>query len=306
MDFDNSCVTTPRIKCFNRKTGLFSYIQACLYSEHKRNHAFRTKEINVSEIPDPVPLDRRRDRIVALVKSCGFMAVEELARRFNVSVQTIRTDLRDLQEQGRVFRRHGLAGPAPDPDNSAYEKREVWNRSGKMAIAAKIAELIPEGCTIAIGTGTTAELAAQHLSSHRNLTVLTNNLHVVLTLQNAPNVTLRLAGGTVRTRDLDIIGADSADFFGGLRADYGIVSVGGMTDDGDLLDFNMDEVRARRALVGCCDHAILMIDEKKVGRKALCRDGHASDFQTVLLNSAPGDALQRALVRARCKIVISA
>jgi len=258
----------------------------------------------VSEIPDPVPLDRRRDRIVTLVKSCGFMAVEELARRFNVSVQTIRTDLRDLQEQGRVFRRHGLAGPAPDPDNSAYEKREVWNRSGKMAIAARVAELIPEGCTIAIGTGTTAELAAQHLSSHRNLTVLTNNLHVVLTLQNAPNVTLRLAGGTVRTRDLDIIGADSADFFGGLRADYGIVSVGGMTDDGDLLDFNMDEVRARRALVSCCDHAILMIDEKKVGRKALCRDGHASDFQTVLLNTAPGDALQRALVKARSQIVV--
>ncbi|MEK9843928.1 MULTISPECIES: hypothetical protein [Thalassospira] len=67
----------------------------------------------------------------------------------------------------------------------------------------------------------------------------------------------------------------------------------------------MDEVRARRALVGCCDHAILMIDEKKVGRKALCRDGHASDFRTVLLNSAPGDALQRALVKARFKIVVA-
>ncbi len=304
MDFDNSCVTTPRNKCFNRRTGLCTCNHACLYSTTKRNHYFRTKEICVSEIPDPVPLDRRRDRIVALVKSCGFMAVEELARRFNVSVQTIRTDLRDLQEQGRVFRRHGLAGPAPDPDNSAYEKREVWNRSGKMAIAAKIAELVPEGCTIAIGTGTTAELAAQHLSSHRNLTVLTNNLHVVMALQNAPNVTLRLAGGTVRTRDLDIIGADSADFFGSMRADFGIVSVGGMSDDGDLLDFNMDEVRARRALVACCDHAILMIDEKKVGRKALCRDGHACDYQTVLLNTAPSDALQRALVKARSQIVV--
>lgn len=258
----------------------------------------------MTKTSDAVPLDRRRDRIVALVKSTGFMAVEELARRFNVSVQTIRTDLRDLHEQGRVFRRHGLAGPAPDPDNSAYEKREVWNRTGKMAIASKVADLIPEGCTIAIGTGTTAELAAQHLASHRNLTVLTNNLHVVMALQNAPNVTLRLAGGTVRTRDLDIIGADSADFFGSMRADYGIVSVGGMSDEGDLLDFNMDEVRARRALVSCCDHAILMIDEKKVGRKALCRDGHASDFQTVLLNTAPSDALQRALVKARSQIVV--
>ena len=52
------------------------------------------------------------------------------------------------------------------------------------------------------------------------------------------------------------------------------------------------------------DPDLLMIDEKKVGRKALCRDGHASDFQTVLLNTAPSDALQRALVKARSQIVV--
>lgn len=256
-------------------------------------------------MPRPVPIENRRDRIVALVKTCGFMAVEELARRFNVSVQTIRTDLRDLQEQGRIFRRHGKAGPAPAPDNTSYENREVWNRNGKRALATKLTSLIPEGCTIAIGTGTTAELAAQSLMQHRNLTVLTNNIHVVLTLQNAPGVTLRLSGGTIRTRDLDVIGADSADFFGCYRADFGIVSVGGMAPEGDLMDFNMDEVRARRALVQCCDHAILLVDDRKIGRKALCRDGHASDFRTVILNSPPSDALQKRLVQSRTSLIIA-
>jgi DeoR family glycerol-3-phosphate regulon repressor len=252
-----------------------------------------------------VPLDRRRDRIVSLVKSCGFMAVEELARRFNVSVQTIRADLRDLQEQGRIFRRHGLAGPAMDPDNSSYESREVWNRDGKRALAAKVAELIPEGCTVAIGTGTTAELAAQSLSAHRNLTVLTNNLHVVLAMQSAPGVTLRLSGGTIRIRDLDVIGADSMDFFGGYRADYGILSIGGMSPDGDLLDFNMEEVRARRAVMQCCDQSILLVDEKKIGRKALCRDGHASDFDAVILNAPPGEALRKRLVQGRTSLHVT-
>ncbi|OSQ44780.1 DeoR/GlpR family DNA-binding transcription regulator [Thalassospira sp. MCCC 1A01428] len=256
-------------------------------------------------MPRPVPIENRRDRIVSLVKSCGFMAVEELARRFDVSVQTIRTDLRDLQEQGRIFRRHGKAGPAPVPDNTSYEKREVWNRDGKRALAAKLTSMIPEGCTIAIGTGTTAELAASSLARHRNLTVLTNNLHVVLTLQNAPGVTLRLSGGTIRTRDLDVIGADSAEFFGCYRADFGIVSVGGMSPDGDLMDFNMDEVRARRALVQCCDHAILLVDDRKMGRKALCRDGHASDFDTVILNAAPSDILQTRLVQNRTSLIVA-
>ncbi|RCK53636.1 DeoR family transcriptional regulator [Thalassospira profundimaris] len=256
-------------------------------------------------MPRAVPIENRRDRIVALVKSCGFMAVEELARRFDVSVQTIRTDLRDLQEQGRIFRRHGKAGPAPTPDNTSYENREVWNRNGKRALATQLTNLIPEGCTIAIGTGTTAELAAQSLSQHRNLTVLTNNIHVVLTLQNAPGVTLRLSGGTVRTRDLDVIGADSADFFGCYHAEFGIVSVGGMTPEGDLMDFNMDEVRARRALVQCCDHAILLVDDRKIGRNALCRDGHAGDFKTVILNSPPSDALQKRLVQNRTSLIIA-
>ena len=71
------------------------------------------------------------------------------------------------------------------------------------------------------------------------------------------------------------------------------------------MDFNMDEVRARRALVACCDHAILLVDEKKVGRKALCRDGHASDFKTVMLNTAPGDILQQQLVRGRSQVIVA-
>lgn len=211
---------------------------------------------------------RRHDRILSLLAQHALLSAASLAELLGVTVQTVRTDLRMLDEEGVIRRRHGTAHLATPGDNIGFQPRLAVSRDEKARIGEAVAKLIPPGASVALGTGTTVEAVARALSRHSDLTVFTNSIHTVLALHLAPKVTVSLAGGAVRLRDLDFIGAESVDFFAHVRADFAVFSVGGLSPAGDLLDFNMEEIRARRAIFDCARHRILVMDQSKFGRTA--------------------------------------
>ena len=97
----------------------------------------------------------------------------------------------------------------------------------------------------------------------------------------------------VRLRDLDVIGLESVEFLARLRPDYAIFSVGGVSPAGDLLDFNMEEVRTRRAIFARARHRILVIDQSKFGRPAPHADGKLWAADTVISGrDLPGEIQQ--------------
>ncbi|WP_259781546.1 DeoR/GlpR family DNA-binding transcription regulator [Aestuariispira ectoiniformans] len=233
----------------------------------------------------------RRDAIVKYVTENGATALSFLADHFAVSVQSIRNDVRQLTEEGLLFRRHGDVAPPPFRDNIGYDQRGIWNLSGKIHIAELAAGLLPDNCSISLGTGTTVEQVALHLRNHQNLDILTNNLHIVVPLCSWDNCNLLLAGGHVRKRDQDIIGADALDFFSRYRCDFSIVSVGGLGEDGALYDFNDDEVHSRRGQFDHSNTRILVVDSRKFDRRALCQNGTVADFDYLICDRKPPQAV---------------
>lgn len=235
---------------------------------------------------------RRHDRILSLLASHASLSASALADLLSVSVQTIRSDLRMLDEEGVIRRRHGAAHLLTPGDNIAYEPRLEVSRDEKSRIGEVVAGMVPPGATIALGTGTTVEACARALAQHEGLTVFTNSIHAVLALHLAPKVSVSLAGGTVRLRDLDFIGSESVDFFAGLRLDYAVFSVGGLSPAGDMLDFNMAEARARRAIFECARHRILVADQSKIGRPAPHAYGKVWQAETIVCGGALAQSAQ--------------
>jgi DeoR family glycerol-3-phosphate regulon repressor len=225
---------------------------------------------------------RRRDQIVDFLSRYGELSAGQLADFLNVTVQTVRTDLRELDELQLVKRRHGNASLNNPAENIGYTPRIDLAQDDKCRIAAKVAELVPDGASLAIGTGTTAEAVARALINKQNLFVATNNIHAVLALRANPSVSITMAGGKVRLRDLDFIGAEATDFFAKYAVDIAIFSIGGLAEDGSIHDFNQDEVRARRAISNCAKQSILVLDSTKIGRTATCRDGHLVEYDIVV------------------------
>lgn len=248
---------------------------------------------------------RRRDQIINLLSAYGELSAKAMAAMLDVTVQTIRSDLRSLDDAALVRRRHGLARLAIPQENIGYQPRLAVSRTEKERIGAAVASLLPNGASVALGTGTTVEAIARALSGHEQLSVATNNLHAVLALRAARDISVSVAGGRVRMRDLDLIGAEASEFYETLRMQFAVFSVGGVSLGGDLLDFTMDEVRARRAIAACASHRILVIDHAKIDRAAGFAMGHVSDLDTVVCGGALPEALTSACREAGTRIVLA-
>lgn len=227
----------------------------------------------------------RQAVIVEMLKTRDFLSVDELAQRFEVTTQTIRRDVNGLCDQGVARRRHGgVACPAPH-GNMSFRDREVLHRAAKMQIGATVARHVPQGASLSFGIGTTPQIVAECLAGHSRLKIVTNNLPIALAAAQNPAFEVAVAGGTVRTGDLDICGPAGEDIFGAYLVDIAIFGVAGVDADGSLLDFSREEVRIREVMMRHSRHSYLVLDASKFGRTAHVRGGRIEDVSAVFCDA---------------------
>ncbi|CUU17689.1 DeoR/GlpR family DNA-binding transcription regulator [Bradyrhizobium barranii] len=234
----------------------------------------------------------RQAHILEIVRGEGFASIEHLATRFDVTQQTIRRVVNALCDQGLLRRIHGGVSLPVQNQNLAYGSRQGLNADAKQRIARATAKLIPDGASLMIGLGTTPEYVAQALSRRGDLRVITNSLNVAAAFAHNPDVEITIAGGTLRSLDRDIVGEAAARFFSGFRADFGIFGVGGVDQDGTLLDFHVDEVKARQSIAANARTVVLVADITKFGRNATVRGGHLDDCHHLVINDRLPAAFQ--------------
>ena len=120
----------------------------------------------------------RHALILEKIQASGFVSIDELVEFFQVTPQTIRRDLNQLAMEQNISRHHGGAGLESSTVNTSYQMRKVLNLEAKEKIAAALVKIIPDGASLFINIGTTNEIIARALLNHRDLQVVTNNLHV--------------------------------------------------------------------------------------------------------------------------------
>src|SRR6201987_3533500 len=235
-------------------------------------------------------LSHRQTEILNLARASGRVLVEDLARRFEVSAQTIRKDLNDLCEQRALTRIHGGAMIASGVENLAYEARRFVAAEEKKAIgAAAAAALIPNGCSLFINIGTTTEEVASALTGHEDLLVITNNLNVAMLLYRYPRLEGVVAGGAVFRADGAVVGSTATQLIGQFKVDYAIIGVSAIDEEGALLDFDYREVQVAQAIIANARSVMLVADSTKFTRSAAIRIAHMSQINTFVTDAAlPG------------------
>ena len=143
----------------------------------------------------------RSPEIIKLANQRSIVRVEELAKYFNVSLQTIRKDLNKLCSDGQLERVHGGAIIPSHIENIKYEQRKKINLLGKQAIGRECAKKIPNEICLFMGIGTSTETAAKLLLEHKNLLIVTNNLNIANVLKNNTKSEVVITGGNLRKSD---------------------------------------------------------------------------------------------------------
>ena len=159
-------------------------------------------------------MNRRRLKILDLIREDGHAKVQELSRIFKVTDVTIRQDLEILEQMGYVQREHG--GAFLKDVGSFAKTGQVFNQvniEAKKEIAQKAVQLINEGDCIILDSGSTTTEIAKLLLNFRDLTVITNALNIALILGENHGITLIVSGGEFKAPTLSLTGQLAADSF---------------------------------------------------------------------------------------------
>ena len=239
-------------------------------------------------------LSFRQSEILEVARTDGRVVVETLAGKFQVTLQTIRRDLSELAEAGLLDRVHGGAVLRAGVANFGYEERRRMNDVAKAAIGRLCAQAIPDNSSMILNLGTTTEAVARELLNHSNITVVTNNINVANILLANESCEIMVAGGALRRSDGGLVGDLTTDFIQQFKVDYAVIGTSALDLDGDLLDFDLPEVRVSRAIIRQARKVFLVTDATKLGRSAPVRLASLSEIDTVFTDRPfPADLAQR-------------
>ncbi|MDX1934933.1 MAG: DeoR/GlpR family DNA-binding transcription regulator [Capsulimonadales bacterium] len=216
-------------------------------------------------------VEERQQRILERLRQQGKVTVEELVGTFGVSAPTVRADLAALESRHLLRRTHGGALPAVGSlYEPPYAERAVDRAEEKRRIGQAAAELVRSGETVLLDAGTTAhEVGIALLASGKDgITVVTNNLPTVLTLMDAPGLTVICIGGTVQARRRAALGPLSVEFLRPFRADWLFVGVNGIDADAGLTVSDFEVAQTKRAMLAAAATPVVVADSGKVGHVA--------------------------------------
>ena len=247
----------------------------------------------------------RQPEILEIARSNGKVTVDALAQRFGVTLQTIRRDLTELAGAGKLERVHGGAVLPSGTTNIAYDERRALNPDAKTAIALACAARIPHACSIFLNIGTSTEAVARALLHHDNLMVVTNNMHVANILAANPSCEVVVTGGHLRRADGGLIGTLATDTIAKFKFDLAVIGCSALDRDGDILDFDIQEVSVSQAILRQARRTFLVADRSKFTRSAPARIASLSGIDTFLTDAPLPGELLNACVQWGTEVVVA-
>jgi DeoR family transcriptional regulator, glycerol-3-phosphate regulon repressor len=249
--------------------------------------------------------ERRQQAIVALVRERRLLQVRWLAEYFSVTPQTIRRDIGELAERSLVRRfRGGITTPS-SVENVSYDTRKILMHQEKRRIARLAAGFVPDDASLFINIGTTTEAVAEALVGHRGLRIITNNLNVANIVHQKTDFALNIAGGAIRERDGGIVGEATIDFIRQFKVDFGIIGISGIDREGDLLDYDYQEVRVAKTIIENSRHVVLVTDHTKFGRGALVRLGNISLVHDLFTDQPLPEGMDEIIAASGCRVHVA-
>lgn len=247
----------------------------------------------------------RRDAILEHVRRRGVGVVETLAKEFGVSTQTVRRDVAELCEAELLVRHHGGVGLPSSVVNTDYALRKISHLEEKEAIGRAVADYLPDNSSLFMTIGTTMEMVARKLVDRDGLRVITNNLHAATVLHTRPNIDTLVAGGSIRHHNGGIVGNAALAFVEQFRADFAVVSVGAIDDDGTLLDFDYNETMVAQTMMRNARRVIVAADHTKFSRTASVRIGSLSEVAAIFTDRPPPASLRELLADFGVEIMLA-
>jgi len=255
----------------------------------------------------------RQQLIERELREVGRVSVVDLARRFDVTTETVRRDLDYLEGTGSLRRVHGGAvgiDRASTAESSVTDRRERHG-DAKRAIASAAVDLLGDGFrgSIFLDGGTTSAAVAAVLPTALGATsgveVVTHSLEAAHLLAGEERVSLTTIGGRVRGVTAAAVGAHTVRTVGQLRPDIAFVGTNGLSVGFGLSTPDPEEAAVKTAIIQSARRVVLVADAAKFGEELLVRFARLDEIDVLVTDAAPPAPLAEALADADVEVRVA-
>ncbi|MBL4786975.1 MAG: DeoR/GlpR transcriptional regulator [Cohaesibacteraceae bacterium] len=235
----------------------------------------------------------------------GSCRIGFLAERLGVTDETIRRNIKLLESRGMVRKVHGGVHLPQELTEKPFQARMTKNTLAKQAIAARVAEIIADGDSLYLDTGTTTAFVAQALQDHKDLYVVTNSIDAASTLSRRNNNRVFFAGGELRSHDGGTFGLDALNFIQRFNVQYAVLSVAAIDARSGLMLHDLQEANFAKEAAHRAKTRILVADADKFERNAPIVVEDPGSFDVIVTNITPPDDVVVMLENNEIKIIVA-
>ena len=236
----------------------------------------------------------RKQKILQLIKKHQQLSINALAKKLQVTTNTVRVDLKDLILSGDVIRTHGGVSSAEllhgNSIQDLFQTRKLTNKLSKNHIAQILYDHLPQqhGITLFLDASTTV-LSLAPLLKHfpYNITIITNFIPLAYELSHYLKIKVILCGGTLWAESQTCIGEDTTTILKNYRADIAILGCAGLSLNEGIFNGNIETTNIKQSMSQFSSEVWLMCDDTKFDKRAISFFSDISTISKVFTNKTP-------------------
>jgi DeoR family transcriptional regulator, aga operon transcriptional repressor len=247
----------------------------------------------------------RRRKILELVEQSGQVTIHDLVKRFAVSAVTARGDLDALSAHGLILRSHGGAVRYQSTQDYPLKLKATLHRPEKSRIGQAAAQLVRPNETIVLDSGTTtAEIAKSLKRARLKFTVITNALNIANELADAPEISLIMLGGLLRTVSYSFVGPQAEAMLHDLHGDRLFLGVDGFDLETGPFTTDVLEAQLNGLMMKVSREVTVVADSSKLGRRSLFRIGPIENVHRLIADARAPQEFTDALRKKGIEVIL--
>ena len=248
----------------------------------------------------------RHEKLLDYINQKKKASVKELSNCFNVSRVTIRRDLEELSQRGLVIKTHGGVLSINNNFSSEipYERKFSLNMEAKKKIGHTAALMVEENDVVILDAGSTTLEIAAHLRPLKNITVITNDLKIAMTLAHKPGITLIVTGGMQEKSVYTLTGSAAEEFFSKVRVNKTFLGADAISLDYGITNRTIQEIPVKKAMMKSAEEIILVADHSKLNKKVFAFLCELKDINKIVIDKIDCEA-KKALMEIGIQVMVA-
>ena len=242
---------------------------------------------------------KRHKIILEQLKQDGYVKVQDLSAKLDVSEVTVRKDLKYLESKKMLYRNHGSASSLSSIISDKHiDIKEKLQIEEKKAIAVEARKLLEPNDKIIIASGTTLLSFANEINPETGLTVITSSVKVSLSLCYNPNIEIIQLGGIMRKNSVSVIGHYAENVLESLSCNKLFLGVDGLDLEYGLTTSDTSEARINQQMIEAAQKVIVLTDSTKFEKRGFCKICDMSRIHHIITDrNAPNNVIE--MIRER-------